>query len=245
MKGVASGVGAGPAYGTRWMRALPLLVLALLAMGALAWLSRAQVLAASLTYQGGTAKFSTGRVEGQDVGFGMSRITVRDRAGASDCPTEGETCARTVLSAGFATGRLDGFCLSQRQSLPVLGSVTVKVTAGDSDPGTREISAVNVQFDLTSLRGNGSGLNLDGMVHIGLAAQDITTLPGVDNPLGAPTGTGHFGIDATRGDIFAAKGFLYDAEIGGPMSLPNLSITVVPGGPECWSSETSTTDLPH
>ncbi len=232
-------------YGTRWSRTAPLIVLALLAMTTLAWMSRAQVLAATVTYEGGTAKFSTGRVEGQDVGFGMSRITVRDRAGLADCATDGATCTKTVLSAGFATGTLDGFCLSQRQTLPVLGSVTVKVTAGDGDTATQEISAVNVHFDLTSLRGNGGGLNLDGMVHIGLAAQDITTLPGVDNPLRTPTGTGHFGIDATRGDIFAAKGFLYDAEIGGPMSLPNLKITVVPNGPECWSSETSTTDLPH
>lgn len=232
-------------YGTRWGQAMPVLALGLLAMVALGWLARSELLAATVTYQGGAAKFATGRVEGEDVGFGMSEITLRDRAGHPDCPTEGATCTRRVLSAGFATGRLDGFCLSQRQTLPVVGNVTIKVTAGDGDPATQEIGAVNVQFDLTALRGNGAGLNLDGMVHIGLATQDITTLAGVDNPLGAPTGTGWFGIDATRGDIFGAKGHLYDAEIGGPMRLPNLRITVVKDGPECWAEDSGTADLPH
>lgn len=236
---------SAPEYGTRWSQAAPVLVLALLALLGLGWLARSELLAATVTYQGGTAKFSTGRVEGENVGFGMSEISLRDRAGSADCPTEGETCTRKVLSAGFATGTLDGFCLSQKQTLPVVGSVTIKVTAGDGNASTQEINAVNVQFDLTSLRGNDAGLNLDGVVEIGLATQDITTLSGVDNPLGAPTGTGWFGIDAMKGDIFAAKGYLYDAEIGGPMRLPGLRITVVKDGPECWADEGTTGDLPH
>lgn len=153
-----------------------------------------------------------------------------------------------MLSAGFATGTLDGFCLSQVQSLPVIGDVVVRVTAGDGDASTREIDAVNVQFDVVQLRGRNAGVNLDGMVHIGVASQDITTLTGVDNPLGAPLGIGWFGIDATKGDIHEAKGFLYDAEIGGPINLPNLRISVLPrsaGGTECWGTLTDTTTLPH
>lgn len=229
-----------PAYGTAWRRTLPLLLLALAAMGGVLALVRADVLAATVTYQGTTAKFATGRVTGQNVGFGMAQRTVVN--------ADGSTAVKNVLSAGFATGSLDGFCLSQVQSVPVVGDVVIKLTAGDGDPGTREISAVNVQFDIAQLRGNSTGVNLDGRVHIGIASQDITTLTGVDNPLKAPIGSGWWGIDATAGDIFAAKGFLYDAEIGGPMNLPGLKITVTPksaGGTECWSTLGDSTSSPH
>ncbi|MDO7867945.1 DUF6230 family protein [Nocardioides jiangxiensis] len=199
-------------------------------------LLRQDVFAAVVTYQGSTAKFSSGRVSGQDIGFGMAQVDV---AGVG---------TKNVLAAGFATGTLDGLCVSQVQTLPVIGDVVIKLTAGDGDSSTREIQATNVQLDITQLRGSSTGINLDGRVQIGMATQDITTLPGVDNPLGAPTGTGWWGIDATAGDIFSAKGYLYDAEIGGPIKLPGLKISVVPkaaGGTECWTTPGDATPLPH
>ncbi|TCJ21910.1 DUF6230 family protein [Nocardioides jejuensis] len=224
------------AYGTRWRQTAPLLLLAFLMMAAALTLLRQNVLAAVVTYQGSTAKFSSGRVTGQDVGFGMAQVNV---AGAG---------TKTVLAAGFATGTLDGLCVSQVQTLPVIGDVVIKLTSGDGNSSTREIEATNVQLDITQLRGSGTGINLDGRVQIGMASQDITTLAGVDNPLSAPTGTGWWGIDATAGDIFSAKGYLYDAEIGGPMTLPGLRISVTPksaGGTECWSTPGDATPLPH
>lgn len=226
----------GAAYGTRWRQATPLVLVALAVMAGAMTLLRQDVLAAAVTYQGTTAKFSSGRVSGQDIGFGMAQVNV---AGAG---------ARNVLAAGFATGSLDGLCVSQVQSLPVIGDVVIKLTAGDGDSSTREIKATNVQLDITQLRGSGTGVNLDGRVQIGMASQDVTTLAGVDNPLGAPTGTGWWGIDATAGDIFSAKGYLYDAEIGGPMTLPGLRISVTPkalGASECWTTPTDATPLPH
>lgn len=215
---------------------MPLMVLAFAAMAGLMALLRQDVLAAAVTYQGSTAKFSSGRVSGQDIGFGMAQVNV---AGAG---------TRNVLAAGFATGSLDGLCVSQVQSVPLIGDVVIKLTSGDGDSATREIKATNVQLDITQLRGSGTGINLDGRVQIGMASQDVTTLAGVDNPLGAPTGTGWWGIDATAGDIFSAKGYLYDAEIGGPMRLPGLRISVTPkaaGGTECWTTPVDATPLPH
>jgi hypothetical protein len=205
-------------------------------MAGMVTLVRQDVLAAVVTYQGTTAKFASGRVSGQDIGFGMAQVDV---AGAG---------TRNVLAAGFATGSLDGLCVSQVQTLPVIGDVVIKLTAGDGNSTTREINATNVQLDIAQLRGSGTGINLDGRVQIGMASQDVTTLAGVDNPLGAPTGTGWWGIDATAGDIFGAKGYLYDAEIGGPISLPGLRITVTPkaaGGTECWTTPGDATPLPH
>lgn len=213
-----------------------MVLVAFAVMAGMVTLLRQDVLAAVVTYQGTTAKFSSGRVSGQDIGFGMAQVNV---AGVG---------ARNVLAAGFATGSLDGLCVSQVQTLPVIGDVVVKLTAGDGNSTTREISATNVQLDITQLRGSGTGINLDGRVQIGMASQDVTTLAGVDNPLGAPTGTGWWGIDATAGDIFSAKGYLYDAEIGGPISLPGLRISVTPkaaGGTECWSTPGDATPVPH
>ncbi len=231
---------AGIAYGTSWRRTWPLVLVCVAAMASLLVLQRNEVLAASVVYQGTTAKFSSGRVTGQDIGFGMSQLDSKSSSGT--------VTTRNVLAAGFATGSLDGLCVSQVQNLPVIGDVVIKLTAGDGNATTREIQAANVQLDLSQIRGNGTGINLDGRVQIGMASQDITTLPGVNNPLGAPTGTGWWGIDATAGDIFAAKGYLYDAEIGGPMTLPGLRISVVPrsaGGTECWGTLADSTAPPH
>ncbi len=227
-------------YGTRWRRTGPAAGLGLALVLGVVWMMKVGVLAApGVVYQGKPAKFSSGRVTGQDVGFGMSTMTRKN--------ADGTTSQVHVLSAGFATGTLDGFCLSQTQSIAPFGTVVIRVTAGDGNATTREINAVNVQFDITELRGNGTGLNLDGIVQMGVASQDVTTLTGVDNPLGAPVGPGWYGIDATAGDLYQVKGYLYDAEIGGPMQLPNLKIQVgLPGSvPECWSTDSSTTDLPH
>lgn len=215
---------------------MPLALVAFAAMAGLMTLLRQDVLAAAVTYQGSTAKFSSGRVSGQDIGFGMAQVNV---AGAG---------TRNVLAAGFATGSLDGLCVSQVQSVPLIGDVVIKLTSGDGESSTREVKATNVQLDITQLRGSGTGINLDGRVQIGMASQDVTTLAGVNNPLAAPTGIGWWGIDATAGDIFSAKGYLYDAEIGGPMTLPGLRITVTPkaaGGTECWTTPTDATPLPH
>lgn len=218
-------------FGTAWPRAAAMIVLAASLLGGLVLLMANRVVATSFTVQGSTAEFSSSRVAGQDVGFGMAVITTKSAGGSTASPK--------VLSAGFGVGSLDGLCMSQKQTLP-LGSVTIMIVAGDGDPATTEISANNVQFDVTSLRGSGQGVRLDGIVQIGVASSDITTVSGLANPLQAPTGTGYWGIDATAGDLSNLRGSLYDAQINGAVSLPNLKITVTPGGAGC-----AATALPH
>lgn len=212
-------------YGTSWRRTVPMAILGLAAMSTLAGLARADVLASNLVYQGSPMQLSSTRVTGLDVGFGMSTMQSKNAAGV--------VTTKNVLSAGFATGSVNGMCLSQVQNVPLIGDVTIKLKVGDGNASTLETKAVNVQFDVASLRSNNSGVNLDGMVHIGVASSDITTLPGVDNPLGAPTGVGWFGLDASKGDLYEVRGRLHNVEIGGPMALPGLKITVVPGGSQC------------
>lgn len=213
-----------PTYGTRWQRTLPLLVLAVGGMLGLLGLVRVDVIAVNGVYTGSAAKFSSSGVTGADVGFGVADMT-RKRA-------DGSTETLKVVRAGFATAELNEFCMSMVESVPVIGDVTIKVTAGDGNPDTYEIKATNIVLDLWRVKGTGTGVNLDGEVQIGLATQDITTLPGVVDPLGQP-GIGYFGIDAARGYLYNISGRLHNAEIGGPIQLPNLNITVTPGGAEC------------
>lgn len=213
-----------PSYGTRWRRTAPVLVLGMGALVVLLGLVRVDVIALNGVYSGSAAKFSSSGVTGADVGFGVAEMT-RKRA-------DGTTETLEVVRAGFATAELNEFCMSMVESVPLVGDVTIKITAGDGNPGTYEIKASNIVLDLEKIKGTGTGVNLDGEVQIGLATQDITTLSGVVDPLGQP-GIGYFGIDAARGYLYNISGRLHNAEIGGPIQLPGLQITVTPGGSEC------------
>lgn len=206
--------------GTRWGRALPAMVVGLALVVSTLGMLQAQVLALNFTVSDTSGEFASTGIRGEDVGFGMAEMTTRN----------GQT--RKVLRAGFASGSMNGFCYSRTETIPIVGSVFFKLTAGDGDPSTYEISANNAVFDIQELKGSGTGVNLDGVVQLGLATQDITTLPGVDNPLDQ-MGTGYFGIDATKGDLHQVRGTLWNADITGNITLPKLGITVSPSGTGC------------
>lgn len=211
-------------YGTAWRRTLPLLALGLTLIGVLAGLARSQVLGLGATlYSRGPGAFSAAGLTGEDIAFGAANLT-RTRA-------DGSTESIKVLRAGLSTAQISEFCYSYVEELPLLGSFTVRVTAGDGDPGTYEVSAENLVLDLDRIRA--SEINLDGEVQIGLATSDVSTVPGLANPLDAPEGTGYLGVDATRGVIHGASGYLRDVEIGGPAELPGLSISVKRNGAQC------------
>lgn len=198
-------------------------------LAVLAGLTVNNVLATNLVFQNAAATFSSSALNGADVGLGMATMTKQNGATIN------------VLRAGFAHVTLDGLCVSKTESVAGI-PVTIRLTAGDSVLGTNELTAANATFDITSMTGTqqagqpASGLQLDGRAQLGLATADITTT-GPDgnkdiNPLDGPTangGHGWYGIDADQGRIFSVKGTLWNAEIGGPLTLPNLRITVTPG----------------
>ena len=223
-------------YGTRWGRTNALIVVALLVVGGILVAVKQQVLAASIVFQSSTSQLATSAIDGSDVGFGVVRMN-------RSTGVSGGSDLRNVLRGGFANGKLDGLCVSQVQT--ILGvTVTLKITAGDGVLGSYEIQGSNALFDIASIRGtsgsNGSGINMDGRAQFGLAASDVTTTTtnGIFdvNPLAADQGTGWFGIDADKGNLYNIRGTIYNGVIGGPFSLPNLSITVVPGTSGCDAS---------
>jgi hypothetical protein len=225
---------AARSWGVRWGRAaLPLLV----GLATLAWFAYEAVCGSvmglggpNLVMQGRSAEFSTARLSTTNVGFGIVPI----KAGSS---------TRYVLRMAFASGSLDGFCLSQTQS--ILGAdFTIRVTSRDGAVDVADLTGRNIQFDVTSLTStnapnpSGDGIALRGNVSLGLATQTLTTWQsgGVDvvNPLDAPESFAGingrlFGIDSDVGDVYNVKGDIYDSVIEGPITIKNLQLEVVPG----------------
>lgn len=228
----AADAGAPPrAYGTRWRRTAVVAGTGLLGMGGLIGLMKAQIIATAITVQSGTADFSTTRVHGDVVAMGMVSVPRYTATGVT--PTD-------VLRAGFAGANINGFCLSQKQSLGGL-SYTVKVLGGDGQASTFETTGKNIVLDIVSMRGTSNpGINLDGLVELGVRSDSLHTIPDpanpanfLDNPLGAPTTDGWYGIQASIGQLYNLRGKVYDMQIGGPLNMPGLKITVVKDGKTC------------
>lgn len=243
--------------GTRWGRASIAMGCGFGALASVASLVVTHVLALNFSIQNSGAKFSTSAIYAVNAGLGMTTATT----------ASGTT--KPVLRAGFATARLDGLCVSKVETVALPGglnlSVTLRLTSGDgalstTSPANQEspytdIAANNVTFDITSLRAMtqpgqaGNGVQLNGLDEIGIATPDIQTTPGITNPLGGLTtnnGEGWFGISGTSATFYSVKGLLWDAQISGNIALPNLSIsTSTNGSAECWTSQTTTSDLPR
>ncbi|MFT4287173.1 DUF6230 family protein [Nocardioides sp.] len=235
---VAESAVAPTRLGVRWRRALAINVIGL---GMLTWLATQLWtgtvfgLGAGLVVQGQKSQFNTAKLSTTNVGFGIMPIKVSDGAGGST--------DKYVLRMGFAGGTLDGFCISQTQSL--LGvPFTIRITSRDNALNVADVTGKNVQFDVTEVSStntpntSGDGIQLRGNVGLGVATQSITTWQsgGTDvvNPLDAPesfTGINGrlFGVDSDVGDLYNLKGDIYDAVIEGPLSIKGLKIEVVQG----------------
>lgn len=225
----------GRRLGTRWGRTGVLIGIGLAALGITSSAMATNALATYMVInsQNSPASFSSSAIVGQNVAFGMAPSTL-DNGTTSN-----------VLRAGFATASLNGLCVTKTDTIAGV-QYTFKLTAGDGNSTTNEISANNALFDLTSIRGGGSGLVLQGIDQLGAASADVTTSStgGVldTNPLGAPGGAGSaygagwVGIQASSGQLNNVTGTLWNAEIQGSINLPNLNISVTLGtGTPCSS----------
>ncbi|MFE6509920.1 DUF6230 family protein [Nocardioides sp. NPDC057767] len=238
-------------YGTRWRRmvaattvGLGLLGAMVVAMGS----SASAVFNPTLTINNGSSTFSSSRIHAADAAFGTALVQTQASASSGGDWTP-------VLRAGFASATMNGFCLSRVEDVGALGSYTIRLTAGDDDQTTNEISAQRVAFDITQLRAASSpGVNLQGTAQIGLATTDLTTNPGTApyaaNPMGVPqgfdakwyqtsgngghnNGQGFTGIDATVANLNSVYGDVRQAQIEGEVTLPNLEIELLPGNQSC------------
>ena len=238
-------------YGTRWRRMVAamtvgfgLLAVMVTAMGS----SASAVFSPTLTINNGSSTFSSTNIHAADAAFGTSLVQTQAAASSGGDWTP-------VLRAGFASATMNGFCLSRVEEVGMLGSYTVRLTSGDDDPATNEINAQMAVFDITQFRAAAApGINLQGVAQIGLASTDLTTNPGsapyAANPMGLPqafdsswyqasgngghnNGQGFTGIDATVADLNSVYGDVWQAQIEGKVTLPNLEIELLPGNQSC------------
>lgn len=232
--------------GTRWRRMALLMGASLGTLGTLATLTWQQVLGfeATLVIQDGNATFSSSQITADDAAFGMAPVRL------------GDGTWKNVLRAGFASASLDGLCVSKTET--VVGGIkyTLKLTSGDAGAGL-ETKAANAALDVTTLRGAGINLQGStqlGQATTDLTTAPGAA-PYLANPFGVPStydggffgpghtgpqaysgtgngghvnGQGFTGIDATRGSLTNVYGQLWQAQVTGNITLPNLQIRVYP-----------------
>ncbi|RLK59196.1 DUF6230 family protein [Actinokineospora cianjurensis] len=129
-----------------------------------------------------------------------------------------------VAYAGFSSAQLSGLCAGAIPTVPIVGQVTFKITAGDADPATKELQASNLLLDAKNLSGNGVFTGLD----LGVASNALSK-----GPAEVRKGAGDFGLQADTANIGNLRADALSAQIAGSFKLDNLTLSIVPGAAGC------------
>lgn len=192
---------------TRWGRTAIVAVPALGAVGAITAAMAQGLLAASFAVSGVPISLKSDDVAGQ--GFAGTVAS----AGADG-----------TAYAGFNTAQLDGLCAAAVPNVPLIGPVTLKITAGDSDPATNDLQAQKLLLDAKSLTGNGVFTGLD----LGVSSSALTK-----GPAEVRKGAGDFGLQADTANVGSLNANALSAQIAGEFKLDNLNLSVSNGATGC------------
>ena len=192
---------------TRWGRTAVVAVPALGAIGAMTAAMAQGLLAATFAVSGVPMTVKSDQMQG--TGFAG---TVYEAAGQG------------VTYVGLTQANLNGLCAAVTPTVPVVGPVTLKITAGDNDPLTNELSAGNLLLDAKNLTGNGEfgGLKLG----IASSAMDV-------GPAEVRKGAGDFGLQAGTAKVGNLSASALSAQVAGTFKLDNLSLGVTAGPAGC------------
>ncbi|AKU14909.1 DUF6230 family protein [Luteipulveratus mongoliensis] len=216
------------AYGTRWRRVAVMAVPAIGVTISLAAMTKNDVLASAVVFQGTTASVTAGGLTGERAGIGVVEATRS---------VDGKLTTSKVVRVNLAELKVDGLCVSQKQSIAGV-TYTIKVRAGDGKAGTFETVGSRASLDLTRIKGDGDpGINLDGLVQLGVRSESITTTETNGrpdpNPLDAPSGLGWFGIDAGVGQFRNVRGQVYGLTLDQLAKVPGFKLTLHRGDDPC------------
>ncbi|MCS0634178.1 DUF6230 family protein [Streptomyces sp. LP05-1] len=151
--------------GTRWKRFAVVMVPSVAATAAIGVGLAQGALAASFAVSGQEFKVKAGYLEG----YGFAQYGGVDM-GYAEIKEGDKVVPRPVAISSFKNAEIHDMCQSVvTPDVPVFGKITLKLTAGKSDP----VVAKNLYLDVTELDANAKFTNID----IGVAAKD-TAKPG-------------------------------------------------------------------
>ncbi|WP_327697767.1 DUF6230 family protein [Streptomyces sp. NBC_00459] len=207
--------------GTRWKRFAVVMVPSVAATACIGVALAQGALAASFSVSGQSFKVSADYIEGT----GFSQYGAID-AGKT---LEGKDTIHPVAVSAFSNARIQNMCQSVvTPNIPLLGSVTLQLTAGNSGDKDKQVSAKNLYIDVEDLAAEKAVFS--GM-DIGVAAGSLTDPPmkgGAEksNPYG-------FGQSADSVELYKVKQTAW-ATTAGTFTLPGLSMKLYSGTKECY-----------
>ncbi|MEU1177488.1 DUF6230 family protein [Streptomyces sp. NPDC005820] len=207
--------------GTRWKRFALVMVPSVAATAAIGVALAQGALAASFSVSGQSFKVKADYIHGE----GFSQYGAIDAGKTLD----GKDTIHPVAVSAFSKARIQNMCQSVvTPNIPLLGSVTLTLTAGDSKDEAKQVSASNLYIDVEDL---GADTAVFNGLDIGVQAGSMKNPPmkGGDekaNPYG-------FGQQATSVDLYGVKQTAW-ATTAGTFTLPGLSMKLSTGANPCY-----------
>ncbi|MFI6208969.1 DUF6230 family protein [Streptomyces sp. NPDC051041] len=210
--------------GTRWKRFAVVMVPSVAATAAIGVALAQGALAASFSVSGQSFKVTAKELNGT----GFSQYGAIDQG----YTLTGDEVKHPVAVSVFETARIERMCQSVvTPGIPVLGSVSLQLTAGDSSNPDRQVRAKNLYIDVEDLGADAEFGNID----IGVAGKDISRGPGmkageVQNKQANPFG---FAQQAETARLTDVKQTAW-ATTAGTFKLPGLKMSLKKGVHECY-----------
>ncbi|MFF0966515.1 DUF6230 family protein [Streptomyces sp. NPDC003703] len=205
--------------GTRWKRFAVVMVPSVAATAAIGVALAQGALAASFSVSGQEFKVSADELHGN----GFTQYGAID----SGYTLSGEKVARPVAVSSFNDATIKKLCQSVvTPNIPLLGSVTLRLEAGDSSNKDQQVSAKNLFIDVSDLKANAEFHNID----IGVAAGDTGNPDKGGKGVGMKGGKEQanpygFAQQAEKADLFGVRQTAW-ATTAGTFTLPKLHMSL-------------------
>ncbi|MFF4831708.1 DUF6230 family protein [Streptomyces sp. NPDC001315] len=218
--------------GTRWKRFAVVMVPSVAATACIGVALAQGALAASFSVSGQSFKVTAKELHGD----GFAQYGAID----SGYTMTGEKTLHPVAVSSFKTARIEKMCQSVvTPNIPILGSVTLTLTAGNSSDEDKQVKADNLFIDVEDL---GADKAVFTGIDIGVAAGNTGPVAMEGQDAGKSTGMKGgkeqanpygFAQQATKADLYGVKQTAW-ATTAGTFTLPGLSMKLSKGSNECY-----------
>ncbi|MFG3657501.1 DUF6230 family protein [Streptomyces sp. NPDC047706] len=213
--------------GTRWKRFAVVMVPSVAATACIGVALAQGALAASFSVSGQSFKVKAKELNGT----GFSQYGAIDEG----YTLTGDKAHHPVAVSVFETARIENMCQSVvTPGIPFIGSVTLKLTAGESSDAKQQVTADNLYIDVADLGADAQFRNID----IGVAAGEISRGPGMKKSEIAQKKANPYGFaqQAESAKLTDVKQTAW-ATTAGTFTLPGLKMKLMTGsgpGKECY-----------